>query len=217
VWVSLSLPNFLKFRVLTTCILLVLTEAYNNQLFEFPTASKPAELESFIPIKECLSGLSMSFTKAEVEGCLAAAGSTTACLVKKVKIQGTTNEPLNIVEVKAYSDGVDVGPQGTATQSSTYKPTTKRFGPEQAIDNTPSDFSNTAVANSPGWWQVSLASAVSVESIEIDNRNCAGNPVCLCRMSNANLVLYDANDNPVHTKNLGDTCNRHVITEAVKC
>jgi hypothetical protein len=129
----------------------VLTEAYNNQLFGFPTASKPAELESFTPIKECLSGLPMEFTTAEIEGCLTAvASSTPACLVKKVKIQGTTTQPLNIIEVKVYSDGVDVAPQGTATQSSTYKPTTKRFGPEQAIDNTPSDFSNTAVANYPG-------------------------------------------------------------------
>jgi hypothetical protein len=140
-------------------------------MFEFPTASEPAELESFKPIKECLSGLSMSFTTAEVEGCLAAAASSTpACLVKKVKIQGTTNEQLNIVEVKVYSNDVDVAPEGTATQSSTYQSNDALYGAGSSIDNSGS-YSYTANTGAPGWWEVSLASAVSVESIEIDNKS----------------------------------------------
>jgi hypothetical protein len=122
---------------------------------------------------------------------------------------------LNIVEVKVFSDGVDVAPDGTATQSSTYQSNDARYGPGNSVDNSGS-YSNTANTGAPAWWEVSLASAVSVESIEIDNKKCRSF-VCACHMSDANLILYDANDNPVYTKNLGDTCNLETITEAVTC
>jgi hypothetical protein len=193
--------------------------AYNNQLFQFPATSNPAELDSFIPIKQCLEGLSTSATTAEIENCLTAtaASAPASCLVKKVKIEGTTNQPLNIVEVKVFSNGADVAPQGITSQSTTYLNNNSKYGAGQAIDNNPADFSHTAVSNSPAWWEVSLSSAVSVESIEIDNRKCNSNSVCLCRMSNANLNLYDDSGTIVHSKNLGDTCGVEVITEAVTC
>ena len=137
--------------------------------------------------------------------------------MKKLRIEGTTTAPLNIVEVKVFSNGVDVASQGTATQSSTYLNNESKFGAAEAIDAKPSDFSNTAISNSPAWWQLSLQNTVAVQSIEIDNRACVNDSSCLCRMTNANLKVYDTNGVLLATKNLGNTCSRSIITERFAC
>ena len=194
--------------------------ATDYQLFTFPTTTMPDELVSFLPIKDCLSSLSSEATAEQTELCLSTASTLTSSsptpspissvtLVKKVRIEATTTEILNIKEVRVFSDGVDVALTGSASQSSTFKNNANKFGASNAIDNDGSDFSHTDGAGG-SWWQVDLSNAVDVQSIEIDNRGCPSHPECLCRMSDANLSLYDGDGNIIDSRSVGDTCGRDV-------
>ena len=98
---------------------------------------------------------------------------------------------------------------GSASQSSTFKNNASKFGASNAIDNNESDFSHTDGAGG-SWWEVNLSNAVNVQSIEIDNRGCPSHPVCLCRMSYANVSLYDEDGNIIDSRSVGDTCGRNV-------
>jgi hypothetical protein len=125
----------------------------------------------------------------------------------KVKVQSTTGKPLHLFELEVYSSGVNVAKRKTATQSSTLK----HLEASRAVDGKFKTFSHTAWNDSNAWISVDLGSTQPIETIELSNRYCGRNPSdpkgCLCRLSNAEVSLYDDNDNLIQSKTLGDTCD----------
>jgi hypothetical protein len=112
-------------------------------------------------------------------------------------------------EVQVLTGSANVALLGTASQSSDYKSDPLRFGAEHSIDGFNTTFSHTAKQGDP-WWEVSLDAPVDVQSVHIVNRYCRdpSDPAgCLCRLSHANVKLYDEADNVLATESLGDTCN----------
>jgi hypothetical protein len=190
--------------------------AFHGQVFDFPEASMPDELVSFLPIKMCLSGLPIEkFNEtAEIESCLGAAStaSTTPCNVKTVEVVSTTSQALNIVQVQVFSNGVDVALQGTASQSTTFRNNTNTYGAGNAIDNKTTTFSHTTSGVGQSW-KVVLQNEVTIESVKITNRVVSTNADIACRLSGANLTLYDAAGNLVANMTLPDTCSSSVIEE----
>ena len=131
---------------------------------------------------------------------------------KLVKLEATTKNQLNMFEVKVFSQGVNIAPEGNAAQSYTLS----NFEASRAIDNNEITFSHTkkTIDDSKSWWQVDLTQAFEIESIEIENRWCqdSSDPKdCLCRLSNAELSLIDANGSVVVTKSTGDTCGKSTV------
>jgi hypothetical protein len=122
-----------------------------------------------------------------------------------IKIESTTGQHIHIFDFKALSSGLDVASGGIAQQSSTFRNRT-RFEASSAIDGDLSTFCHTQDDNP--WWQVELRIAMSeITSIEIKNRNCSsGN--CLCRLSDAKLLLLDNLGSVVSELTLGDTCGK---------
>jgi hypothetical protein len=129
---------------------------------------------------------------------------------KKVKIQSITGEPLHMFEVKVLSSGSNVASGKSASQDSTFKGNSDKFGALKAVDGKEGTFSHTEV-DACGWWEVDLGGAFAIESVKIMNRWC-GNPTdssnCLCRLSHAAVSLEDENGNWVDTVVVGDTCGQ---------
>ena len=128
---------------------------------------------------------------------------------KQVKIESTTGEPIQIYEVEAYtSSGTNVAINGSAIQSSTLK-NSPTFVAANAIDGNEATFSHTSSGDVNPYLQIVLATMTEIDNVRIINRWC-GNPSdeygCLCRLSNAELTVYDENDSIVATKTFGDTC-----------
>jgi hypothetical protein len=67
---------------------------------------------------------------------------------RKIKIESSTEEFLQVFEVQVLSGGANVALSGNATQSSTWKNILSKFGPAQAIDGDLTSFSHTADSNS---------------------------------------------------------------------
>ena len=135
-------------------------------------------------------------------------------VIKSVKIQQTTPEPLAMFEVQVFSDGNNVALSGTATQSSTKaSEDPQKFQAINSIDDKIEGyFSHTDEDDTSAWWQVKLASAVDVQKVTIYNRYCGPDREidankCKCRMSDANVELYDSDNEMVVQYNLGDMCD----------
>ena len=102
------------------------------------------------------------------------------CHVKKIKIQQTSSEILNLFEVVAISRisnrnvaSLDSG--ASATQSSTHKSNDAKFGAALAIDGvTPGavggSFMHTDASDAQAYWEVTLAAVEDIESVTIYNR-----------------------------------------------
>lgn len=128
----------------------------------------------------------------------------------KLRVEATTGEQIQMFEVQIYASGSNVAPQGSASQSSTWG----NLAAINAIDSSNSTFSHTADSNA--WWEVQLTDAVEVDELVILNRYCQGvadSPGCLCRLSNAVVTLYN-NNVSVATRQLGNTCGEHVVSES---
>ena len=127
---------------------------------------------------------------------------------KKIKLESTTEEPLQIFELEAYSSGINVAIDGSAEQSSTLQDSQK-FVASNAIDGNNMSFSHTTPGEILAYLEIDLAGTTKIDSVEIINRWCI-NPSdekgCLCRLSNAKLTVYDDNDLVLVTKTFGDTC-----------
>jgi hypothetical protein len=127
---------------------------------------------------------------------------------KKLKLQSTTGEYIQVFEVKVISSGVNVAKDGHATQSSTFKP----FNASYAVDNKPSTFSHTN--DTSAWLMVDFRAFFDVESVNISNRFCNGAsdpPGCLCRLTNSTMSLLDENNSTVTSVTLGNTCWQHIL------
>ena len=138
------------------------------------------------------------------------------CIAKRVKVQSTTPNPIQMFELQVLESGTNVALQGSVRQSSAFNGNSARFGPENAIDNDVSTFSHTK--NEFGsWWEVDLRELVGIQSIRILNRYCGSDTSdphnCLCRISNAEIYLYDDHNDTVATRVLGDTCGEHIVLE----
>jgi hypothetical protein len=125
---------------------------------------------------------------------------------KSVKIETANKELLNILEVKAVSlDDVNVALSGTASQSSTYMAGMTRLA-SYAIDGNEATFAHTDIGDQNPWWQVDLASSSALKSVDIKNRHCNTDPICLCRLSGATVFLTNELGEVVDSKTLGNTC-----------
>ncbi|KAL3778345.1 hypothetical protein HJC23_013805 [Cyclotella cryptica] len=131
--------------------------------------------------------------------------SLTSCSpkAKKVKVESTTGEQLQMFEFQVFSSGINIAPGKTAIQSSSYS----GFYASLAIDGNLNTFSHTNDDNS--WWILDLEGMVSIDSISIANRFC-GSPSdsngCLCRLSYASVQLLNHQDAVVAEGYIGDTC-----------
>eukprot|EP00804_Cyclotella_cryptica_P026311 CCRYP_007644-RA/>CCRYP_007644-RA protein AED:0.23 eAED:0.18 QI:0/0/0/0.33/1/1/3/0/748 len=134
-----------------------------------------------------------------------------SCGVKKVKLESTTQQFIQIFELQAISAGVNVALGGSATQSSLFN-NDLRFVASKAIDGINATFSHTGSVN--GWLEVDFAASFHIERIVILNRWCrnSNDPQgCLCRLSDSNLTLYGKNDSPVATRQIGNTCGLPIV------
>ena len=139
-----------------------------------------------------------------------------ACTAKKVKVQSTSSNPIHMFELQVLATGTNFALQGKVDQSSVFKGNQDKFGPENAIDNDVSTFSHTELIFG-SWWEIDLQQLVSVQSIHILNRYCGSDTSdphdCLCRMSNAEIYLYNDYNDTVATRVLGDTCGEQIVLE----
>jgi hypothetical protein len=131
--------------------------------------------------------------------------------VQKIKIESTTGQNINMFGFHAFSKGIDIASSGTASQSSTLFGRYS-FDASLALDGDTTTFSHTDDANA--FWEVDLGVSYSIESVTIENRWCRkpNDPKqCLCRLSNATLVLIDESGLSVSTVPMGDTCNTKTL------
>ena len=141
---------------------------------------------------------------------------TPACIAKKVKIQSTTSMPLQMFEVQVIESGTNVALQGTVRQSSVYENDEEKFGPANAIDNDVTSFSHTE-SEFGSWWEVYFQEPAGVQGIRILNRYCGSDTSdpkeCLCRLTGAEIHLYNDINVTVAKRVLGDTCHQHILLE----
>jgi hypothetical protein len=128
-----------------------------------------------------------------------------------VRIELNTGENINLFDVKVMdTTGKDVAQGKPAAQSSTWK----NFDASLAVDGRPLTFSLTYAASQAEtnvWWDVDLQGETRVKSVVIKNRWCksADDPEgCLCRLSNATVLLLDDAGTAIATQTLGDTCKQ---------
>jgi hypothetical protein len=125
----------------------------------------------------------------------------------RVRLESTTDMPLQMFEFQILSSGQNVALTGAATQSSMYRNMDK-MAASKSIDNLNTTFSHTELGANQ-YWEVTLPQKHDVEEISIINRFCAGVADvngCLCRLSNARITLYEDAD-VVATRQLGNTCD----------
>jgi hypothetical protein len=128
-----------------------------------------------------------------------------------VRIELNTGEDINLFDVKVMdTTGEDIAQGKPAAQSSTLQ----NFDASLAVDGLPLTFSHTYVASQAEmnvWWNVDLQGETRVKSVVIKNRWCksADDPEgCLCRLSNATVLLLDDAGTAIATQTLGDTCKQ---------
>ena len=94
---------------------------------------------------------------------------------KKVKLESTTGEPIQIYELEAYtSSGTNVAINGSAIQSSTFKDS-PTFVADNAIDGNQATFSHTSSGDANPYLEIVLAATTEIDNVRIINRWC-GNP-----------------------------------------
>ena len=141
--------------------------------------------------------------------------TTSSCVdsFNKVIIQSTRDDYLQLYEVQVMSGGINVALNNPAIQSSTWL----AHAASRGVDGDNSTFFHTQNGVNE-WFMVDLNAAVSANSIDFVNKDCGANENtarCLCRLSNANVILLDASNNTVSTIPLGNTCGKATITNAI--
>ena len=137
-----------------------------------------------------------------------------SCIANKLKLESTTDNALHLFEVEIYAGGSNVAKNKDATQSSVFKGDNRKFGSSNGVDGDLSSFFHTK-AGIGEYYEVDLGASFDVESLILKNRGCAKNADCLCRLSHAQVNLYDGSNNIIWTKQLGDTCGEENITDQV--
>lgn len=147
-------------------------------------------------------------------------GNLSACFnnTSSIKIQSTTNEPINLFEVKVISvDKNNISQGGIATQSSTLQGLSK-FAASRAIDGNKATFSHTQGGNA--WWQLNFNAPYGIGVVEISNRWCRNptdTPGCLCRLSHAIVSLLDSGGAVVAMESVGDSCHAASLNITFGC
>jgi hypothetical protein len=137
--------------------------------------------------------------------------------VSKIRIESTTGEAISMIELQAQSSGgVNVALEGTASQSSDLK-YGEVLNASRAIDGSYASYSSTNDTNAT--WELVLPQSFPIESVIVVNGYCGNNsdsdPLgCLCRLSNATILLIDEFDAVIANRSAGDTCNQDVVLEA---
>lgn len=129
--------------------------------------------------------------------------------VNKVRIQATTDEPINMFEFQVIYSDTNIAQGKSATQSSDLK---AWFGAGNAVDGNINTFSHTKDSNA--WFEVDLGKASPVESVLIKNRWCRSESdpfKCLCRLSSAKLELIDATGKEISSLSIGNTCGQGML------
>ena len=128
---------------------------------------------------------------------------------RKVRLESTTGEQIQMFELQALSSGVNIALNKTATQSSTLGTKSASF----AVDGNVATFSHTDDINA--MWEVDLGDVFSLESVFIKNRWC-GDPSdangCLCRLSGATLSLLNDQGEVVSVESIGNTCGEYDLS-----
>ncbi|KAL7504285.1 hypothetical protein ACHAXN_001969 [Cyclotella atomus] len=176
-----------------------------------PVTSSPTDLPSNNP--SIPPGSTPSFQSSQVLSYSMSPTIDCSAIVARLKIQATTGEHLQMFEVQVYSHKVNVALGGIASQSTTYKGN-ERFAASKAIDGDNSTFSHTGDTNA--YWQVDLGQSRRVHKVIIVNRYCSSDPLCLCRLSYANLILLDDAGGIITTRALGNTCGKLLVDESFK-
>jgi hypothetical protein len=124
----------------------------------------------------------------------------------------TTGQQIQVFEVQVFSiSGSNIAKSKIATQSSTLKTCLA----SKAVDNQFDTFSHTNDSNA--WLQVDLGGVYDIYSIVIANRWCLdiSDPNdCLCRLSDANLILIVGNGSVLATESIGSACGSPFISIA---
>lgn len=131
---------------------------------------------------------------------------------KRIRLEATTGAAISMFELQAYSSGVNVALLGTANQSSSLN----ELFAYKAIDGSYSTYSQTNDSNA--FWELILPRTFPIENVLIVNADCgefssADQLGCLCRLSNATLVLLDEFGEVATTRTVGDTCQQRTIFE----
>ena len=132
---------------------------------------------------------------------------------RKIRLESTNGAHIQIFELEALSSNVNVALQGTATQSSDWN---YKFVASNVIDGNNNSFSNTRDSNA--WLEVDLGDDYHIDEVVIKNRWCrneSDEPMCLCRLSSAKILLLDDSGSILAEKNLGDTCGVHTISSFI--
>ena len=148
-------------------------------------------------------------------------GQCLPSLIKSVKLQQTTGAYLHLFELQILDPtGANIALGKTATRSSVHLPPDVVGGYGiHAIDGNMTSFLHTGDASmgDPNpWLNIDLGAGYEVEKIVIHNRWC-NDPSdvqnqCLCRMSQANLLLFDNSGAVVSTFSVGDTCGKATLS-----
>ena len=117
-----------------------------------------------------------------------------------VKVQSNTGEPLQMREVRVFSNDVNVAIGKNATQSDDLEDSTTA---DKAVDNKWRTWSST---NTTGcqWWQVDLNATYSIDKIIIVNTKNLDS----CKLSYATVSVLDENGTWVEATTTRDTCDK---------
>ncbi|KAL3793978.1 hypothetical protein HJC23_009461 [Cyclotella cryptica] len=182
---------------LTTAISTSLTASPTESYSQWPTAS-PSKLPTLSPTNP----LSTSPTK------------NCSSNIRKVRLESTSGEQIQMFELSAYTSGVNVALKGSARQSSVLKENNK-YAAFNAIDGDGTTFCHTS--DNKAYWEVDLNGLYKIESVVINNRWCASPSDvtgCLCRLSSARLLLLDETNAVVAARSLGNTCGMLIVSQS---
>ena len=112
-----------------------------------------------------------------------------------VRVQIPANTRLYMTEVEVFVGGVNIAPNGTASQVSDL---TESYTANKAIDRGASTLSEsrTATVENP-WWELDLGSVKDIEQIKI--YNVAESNKFFARFTNFTVSILDAKKNVVHS------------------
>jgi hypothetical protein len=132
---------------------------------------------------------------------------------QKVKIEASTDQQIQVFEVKVVSEGVNVAMEKSTHQSSTFSSAAgKNFVSDLAVDGNLYTFSHTDDA-SP-FWEVDLEDSFSIHSVEIFNRWCrdSSDPKdCFCRLSDATVSIIDSSGSILAKTSTNNTCGMPIL------
>jgi hypothetical protein len=93
------------------------------------------------------------------------------CNAKRIKLEATTQAPIQMFELQSFSGGSNIALGGNASQSSTFN-NNNNFAASKAIDGSNSTLSHTSTSDLNAWWEVELQAQSAISRVVILNRFC---------------------------------------------